>query len=182
MREILFRGKRTDDGEWAYGYYVAFPNGQHIIVGDSYCNYVYVQPETVGQYTGMKDATGKRIFEGDILADGNSIAAIAEYCTTMFRLRRVDNNYNMTWGATKHLKVIGNIYEMWFYKTTRDSCEKCNPDISYPWYDAKEKVVCVDVWTGKCYYVYCRAEDEARARKKAQDMIAQYKEEKEGIT
>ena len=112
MREILFRGKRADNGEWAYGYYVAFPNGQHIIVGDSYCNYVYVQPETVGQYTGMKDATGKRIFEGDILANEKKIAAIAEYCTTMFRLRRVDDNYTMTWGATKHLKVIGNIHDM----------------------------------------------------------------------
>ena len=48
MRDILFRGKRLDNGEWVYGFYC-------------------VDPSTVGQYTGLKDKNGKRIFEGDII-------------------------------------------------------------------------------------------------------------------
>ena len=70
MREILFRGKRVDNGEWVDGslFIDEDYNKHEILVG--YVNYRVaweVIPETVGQFTGFTDNHGKRIFEGDVL-------------------------------------------------------------------------------------------------------------------
>lgn len=70
IREIIFRGKRVDNGEWTYGYLYKIWDKVFLLWGmTGDCpNMEEVVPETVGQYTGIKDDKWARVFEGDILA------------------------------------------------------------------------------------------------------------------
>ena len=86
MREILFRGKRIDNGEWVYGQYVYLLNARaedgepikHMIVDGTPFGQT-VNPSTVGQYTGLTDKNGKKIFEGDICKENSGAKSTLVY-------------------------------------------------------------------------------------------------------
>lgn len=113
-REILFRGKRTDNGEWVEGYYspVNIPitgNMGHFINVGGY-RAVEIDPETVGQFTGLCDKNGVRIFEGDIIRwhDNTELSVggqIAEVCFGKYR--DADSAFDDVYAIGFYLRTSG---------------------------------------------------------------------------
>ena len=125
-REILFRGKRTDNGEWVYGSAMVWNGCAQIIKHRIMINTLWavdkfrVIPETVCQYTGLNDKNGVKIFEGDIVKGISnnpfSMGEWREYVViwgvdhwhikdTYFTLQELFNYCN------NKIEVIGNIHD-----------------------------------------------------------------------
>lgn len=134
MREILFRGKRKNDYEWLYRYnewlygfpYITRKNAVKI---NWYCSNFgsmitdEVDPETVGQYTGLTDKNGRKIFEGDIIEghchsqwNHELMRCVIAYNRDHFEARHYTNGIHGNYFTyktvfSKDVVVIGNIYD-----------------------------------------------------------------------
>lgn len=90
MREILYRGKddtRFNSGGWVYGVPIKDYEGDWQLCTD--CTKITVLPETIGEYTGLTDKNGKKIFEGDVL-----------------RIKGLDYDYNLNFDYTTTVFLV----------------------------------------------------------------------------
>lgn len=127
MREILFRGKRVDNGEWVEGFYVVIAGENHYIFtgridltqGSVGCEYFKVDSKTVCRYTGLTDKNGVKIFEGDILkaiwqhlSNTDTVIGIVKYDDAAFILETDDHYLFFEDNIfSDECEVVGNIHD-----------------------------------------------------------------------
>lgn len=124
-REVKFRGKDIEnENQWRCGSLIQYPNGDCVIVEfDKDGNELSydVDPDTVGQFTGLHDCNGKEIYEGDIVAETSNIigsiflsarygVSIQKNSTTWSLINFcVDSDFDC--GTLSDIEVIGNIHD-----------------------------------------------------------------------
>lgn len=123
MRQIEFRGKRLDNGEWVYGCYVENKLGNHFIYevernGEFVWNIYEVDPSTIGQFTGLVDKNGKRIYGGDLIKGkewergiSHRHIGIVEYIGSSFRSVGTNKYLGFHGSVDGSYEVIGNIHD-----------------------------------------------------------------------
>jgi uncharacterized phage protein (TIGR01671 family) len=118
-REILFRGKSPQINKWVYGEFTTFeiqsdlyeePLTRHMI------NFTAVIPDTIGQFTGLYDIRGNRIFEDDIVyVPKNDWKYTVEFMTGRYIMVREDvNNYCLEFEDVEYdggVRIIGNTHD-----------------------------------------------------------------------
>ncbi|EAF4629784.1 hypothetical protein H9178_001407 [Listeria monocytogenes] len=131
MREIEFRGKRIDNGEWVYGNLMQFEDSATFIFVDerkgastlTYAHFIInnmhaIDEKTVGQYTVLKDKNGKKIFEGDIVdisvydrLDWSSIKGKVVFLNGAWLVEDVGHFAITLQSETNEIEIIGNVHE-----------------------------------------------------------------------
>ena len=120
IREVIFRGKRADNGEWIEGSLLGIdwcdkPSTYSIAPNTPVSVFYSVIPETVGQYTGLTDKNGKRIFEGDIVSlvkhDGLIYKVVYVPCRYELVNSKGVNCFVLDIYKSENIEVIGNIYD-----------------------------------------------------------------------
>lgn len=114
MRQIIFRGKRVDNGEWVYGYLVS----KKYILQEYRVEYGYILPynrfevipETVGQYTGINDIDDCKIFEKDIVTDKDGEIFLIMFSKNGYFVAINDDYWEFV-NDLDEIKVIGNIHD-----------------------------------------------------------------------
>ena len=119
IREVIFRGKRTDCGEWVEGDLLHYESGEMAIC-KGFSKYGYeateiigrykVIPKTIGQFTGLTDKNGKRIFEGDIVRYEDDIGYVI-YNGDDARFLVDSPNMYISMDYSNEFEVIGNIHD-----------------------------------------------------------------------
>lgn len=114
MHEILFRG-RCEGGPWLYGSLLVYGDGFCEICvpdGEDALNKFRVDPETVGQYTGLTDKNGKKIFEGDVVSYRDEFGVIEYHEGEAMFVVSFDTwltDFDHICGNS--LEIIGNIHD-----------------------------------------------------------------------